>query len=73
MKDGVLHIDFDTVELPEYDEVNDENIDDISTKCIQLYESFIRQYPEQWFSLFHRLWSKEGYPKVTRSLREIFF
>jgi KDO2-lipid IV(A) lauroyltransferase len=73
MKDGVLHIDFDTVDLPEYDEINDGNIHDISTKCIQLYEPFIRQYPEQWFSLFHRLWSKEGYPKVTRSLREIFF
>lgn len=60
MKDGELHIDFDTVDLPEYHEISDANIDDISTRCIQLYEPFIRQYPEQWFSLFHRLWSKTG-------------
>jgi KDO2-lipid IV(A) lauroyltransferase len=73
MKDGELHIDFDTVDLPEYQEINDENIADISARCLQLYEPFIRQYPEQWFSLFHRLWSKTGYPKVKRSFRQIFF
>jgi KDO2-lipid IV(A) lauroyltransferase len=73
MKDGELHIDFDTVDLPEYQEINDENITDISERCIQQYEPFIRQYPEQWFSLFHRLWSKKGYPKVKRSFRQIFF
>ncbi len=72
MKDGELHIDFDTVDLPEYDEINDEAIKDISSRCIQRYEPFIRQYPEQWFSLFHRLWSKKGYPKVKRSFRQIF-
>lgn len=73
MKDGELHIDFDTVDLPEYKEINDENISDICTRSIQLYEPFIRQYPEQWFSLFHRLWSKKGYSKVKRSFRQIFF
>ncbi len=73
MKDGELHIDFDIVDLPQYHEISDENIDDISTRCIQLYEPFIRQYPEQWFSLFHRLWSKTGYSKVKRSFRQIFF
>lgn len=73
MKDGELHIDFDTVELPTYNEINEENINDISARCIQLYEPFIRQYPEQWFSLFHRLWGKEGYSKVKRSFRQIFF
>lgn len=73
MKDGELHIDFDTVDLPEYKEINDENINDICTRCIQLYEPFIRQYPEQWFSLFHRLWSKTGYSRVKRSFRQIFF
>ncbi len=73
MKDGELHIDFDTVDLPKYQEINDENIKDICTRCIQLYEPFIRQYPEQWFSLFHRLWSKKGYSKVKRSFRQIFF
>jgi Kdo2-lipid IVA lauroyltransferase/acyltransferase len=71
MKDGELHIDFDTVDLPEYGEITDENIRAILGRSIRRYEPFIRQYPEQWFSLFHRLWSKEGYPKVTRSLRQI--
>ncbi|WP_167496471.1 lysophospholipid acyltransferase family protein [Desulfopila sp. IMCC35006] len=73
MQDGELHIDFDTVDLPEYSAINEENINDISTRCIQLYEPFVRQHPEQWFSLFHRLWSKTGYTRVKRSLRQIFF
>jgi KDO2-lipid IV(A) lauroyltransferase len=73
MKDGELHIDFDTVDLPEYSEINEENINDISARSIKLYEPFIRQYPEQWFSLFHRLWTKKGYSPVRRSFREIFF
>ncbi len=73
MQDGELHIDFDTVDLPGYKEINDENIKDICRRSIQMYEPFIRQYPEQWFSLFHRLWSKKGYSTVTRSFREIFF
>jgi KDO2-lipid IV(A) lauroyltransferase len=74
MKDGELHIDFDTVELPSYDGVDDASISDISTRSIRLYEPWIRQYPEQWFSIFHRLWSKkrEDYPPVQRSLRQIF-
>ncbi|MFW2364995.1 MAG: lysophospholipid acyltransferase family protein [Desulforhopalus sp.] len=72
MKDGKLHIDFDTVDLPSYDEITEDSIHDISTRCIQLYEPFIRQYPEQWFSLFHRLWSKKDYPGVKRSLKQIF-
>ncbi len=73
MKDSELHIDFDTVTLPEYEGTNEENIQDISSRSIRSYEAFIRQYPEQWFSLFHRLWSKKEYPKVKRSLRQIFF
>lgn len=73
MKDGELHIDFKPVDLPNYSEINDENIQDISTRCIQLYEPFIKTYPEQWFTLFHRLWSKKGYKPVKRSIRQIFF
>lgn len=73
MDGGKLHIDFDTVKLPEYDEINEESIKDIATRAISLYEPFIRKYPEQWFSLFHRLWSKKGYPPVSRTLRHIFF
>lgn len=75
MKEGRLHIDFDEVELPEYEKINEESIHEISNRAIQPYECFIRTYPEQWFSLFHRLWSKkrEDYPKVRRSLKEIFF
>lgn len=72
MKDGKLHIDFDNVDLPKYDDINEQNINDICTRSIQLYEPFIRKYPEQWFSLFHRLWSKKDYPDVHRSLKEIF-
>ncbi len=72
MKDGKLCIDFDTVDLPEYGEISEENIKDITARSIALYEPFIRRYPEQWFSLFHRLWSKTGYPKVRRHLRDIF-
>lgn len=73
LKDGVLHIDFDQVTLPEYTEINDDNIKDISELTIRLYEPFIRQYPDQWFSLFHRLWSKKGYEPVQRSFKQIFF
>jgi lauroyl/myristoyl acyltransferase len=72
MRDGRFHIDFKQVELPEYHETSEEVIKDISQRCIRLYEPFIREYPEQWFSLFHRLWSKKGYPPVKRSFRQIF-
>jgi len=72
MEEGKLHIDFEPVDLPEYKETNEHSIQDISTKCIQLYEPFISTFPEQWFSLFHRLWSKKGYQPVKRSLRQIF-
>ncbi len=73
MKEGELHIDFDEVLLPKYNEINDQSIIDISSRCIKLYEPFIRAYPEQWFSLFHRLWSKKDYLPVKRSLSQIFF
>ncbi|BHH83341.1 lysophospholipid acyltransferase family protein [Desulforhopalus sp. 52FAK] len=73
MDGGKLHIDFDEVDLPHYDETNEENIKDIATRSIQLYEPFIRKYPEQWFSLFHRLWGKKDYPPVKRTLKQIFF
>jgi KDO2-lipid IV(A) lauroyltransferase len=73
MDGGKLHIDFDKVNLPVYPETNEDYIKDIATRSIQLYEPFIRKYPEQWFSLFHRLWSKKGYEPVKRSLKQIFF
>lgn len=73
MKEGKLHIDFKPVDLPHYPEISEESINDISSRCIQLYEPFVRSYPEQWFSLFHRLWSKKGYEPVKRSFRQIFF
>jgi Kdo2-lipid IVA lauroyltransferase/acyltransferase len=74
VKNGKLHIDFDNVPLPAYNEITEENIRDISATSIQCYESFIRENPEQWFNLFHRLWSKTDYPeRVPRSFREIFF
>ena len=73
MRDGEMHIDFATVELPQYKEINEQNIQDISRRCLRLYEPFIRQYPEQWFSLYHRLWGKTGYDKVPRTFKEIFF
>ena len=72
MDKGKLHIDFDTIQLPSYDEVSEEHIKDITARSIKLYEPFIRKYPEQWFSLFHRLWSKKDYPEVKRTLRQIF-
>jgi len=72
MKDGELHIDFDEVELPRYANIDDESIADISSRCLRLYEPFVRAYPEQWFSLFHRLWGKKDYPPVKRSLAQIF-
>jgi Kdo2-lipid IVA lauroyltransferase/acyltransferase len=74
VKNGKLHIDFEDVSLPAYNEINEETISDISTISIRGYESFIRKYPEQWFNLFHRLWSKTDYPKsVPRTFRQIFF
>lgn len=72
MKDGIFHIDIDTVDLPEYETIDDESMRDISRRAIKGYEPFIREYPEQWFSLFHRLWSKKEYDPVERSLRDIF-
>jgi KDO2-lipid IV(A) lauroyltransferase len=72
MKDGELHIDFDEVGLPRYTNIDDESIADISSRCLRLYEPFVRAYPEQWFSLFHRLWGKKDYPPVKRSLAQIF-
>ena len=74
MENGKMHIDFDTVDLPAYEEINENNINDISSRAIKLYEPFIRKYPEQWFSLFHRLWSKDSndYPPVNRTLKQIF-
>lgn len=72
MKDGRLHIDFDTIDLPQYTAVSEENIKDICSRSISRYEPYIRKYPEQWFSLFHRLWIKRGYPQVKRNLKDIF-
>ncbi len=73
MDGGKLHIDFKRVDLPEYNAINEENIQDVSSRSIVLYESFIRKYPDQWFSLFHRLWTKKGYLPVKRSIKQIFF
>ncbi len=73
LKDNKLHIDFERVSLPSYNEINEDNIADITSRSIKWYEPYIRTYPEQWFSLFHRLWSKKGYPKkIERSFRQIF-
>ena len=73
MKNGRLHIDFEHVELPEYAAISDESIQEIANLSIRKYEKTIRTYPEQWFSLFHRLWQKKGYERrITRSLKDIF-
>jgi len=73
MKNERLHIDFERVELPRYKEINDCNIQEISNLSIQHYQKTIASYPDQWFSLFHRLWKKQGYPrKIARSLEDIF-
>jgi Kdo2-lipid IVA lauroyltransferase/acyltransferase len=74
VKNGKFHIDFKDVRLPVYHEITEENIQEICTASIGGYETFIRDNPEQWFNLFHRLWSKKDYPKsVPRSLGQIFF
>lgn len=73
MKDGILHIDFERVNLPVYNSINDQNIQEIGNLSIRNYEKTIRSYPEQWFSLFHRLWKKKGYePRIDRSFEDIF-
>ena len=73
VKEGRLHIDFEKVELPEYHEISDANIQEISNLSIIKYQKTITSYPTQWFSLFHRLWKKDGYPpKVPRSFWQIF-
>jgi Kdo2-lipid IVA lauroyltransferase/acyltransferase len=72
MQEGKLHIDFDRVELPIYQDITEENIQDITTRSIHKYEPLIRRYPEQWFSLFHRLWTKTGYQQIRRSFGEVF-
>jgi lauroyl/myristoyl acyltransferase len=73
LKDNQLHIDFERVSLPRYDRISDANIEQISNLSIQGYEKTIAAYPDQWFSLFHRLWKKHGYQdKVKRSLTDIF-
>ena len=74
MKDGQLCIDFDRVGCPSFQQIDEESIATISTAALQKYEPHIKKYPEQWFSLFHRLWSKSGYPeKIRRTGGEIFF
>lgn len=73
IKNDELHIDFERVELPSYDEINDANINEVSNISIKCYEKTIKAYPDQWFSLFHRLWKKSDYPrKITRSIKELF-
>lgn len=73
LKNNKLHIDFDRVQLPVYKQINEENIADITARSIKWYEPYIQTYPEQWFSLFHRLWKKTGYPiKIKRTFRQIF-
>jgi len=73
VKNGVLHIDLDDVPLPAYDAVTEENIQQICSSSIKPYEAFIRENPEQWFNLFHRLWTKKDYPqRVPRTFRQIF-
>jgi Kdo2-lipid IVA lauroyltransferase/acyltransferase len=74
VKNRKLHIDFEDVPLPGYEQINEDNIRDISATSIRGYESFIREYPEQWFNLFHKLWSKTDYPeRVPRTFRQVFF
>lgn len=73
MKNGKLHIDFDTVDLPDYTEISEDAIQDLTTRAISKYEMHIRNYPEQWFSLFHKLWTKKGYDKVSRNFRDLIF
>jgi len=73
MENNTLHIDFEAVDLPEFSEVNDQAIQQICNLSISGYEKTIRRFPTQWFSLFHRLWKKDGYPpKVPRSFKDIF-
>lgn len=73
VKDGRLHIDFERVDLPQYHEISDKNIQEIANLSIKYYEKTIRAFPEQWFSLFHRLWEKKGYESsINRSLKDIF-
>lgn len=73
VKNGRLHIDFERVEMPRYTVINDENIQEISNLSIRYYEKTIEAFPDQWFSLFHRLWQKQGYQqKINRSLKDIF-
>ena len=73
VKEGLLHIDFERVDLPEYTEISESTIQEISNLSIKNYQKTITTYPNQWFSLFHRLWKKDGYPeKIPRTLRQIF-
>lgn len=73
MRNDRLHIDFERVALPSYTELTDETIQDVSNLSIAHYEKTVAAYPTQWFSLFHRLWKKDGYPqKVPRTLKQIF-
>jgi len=74
MKDECLHIDFERVKLPDYSDINDFTISEISNLSIKGYEKTIRTYPDQWFSLFHRLWKKTGYPRrIKRSFKDLLF
>lgn len=73
LKKGKLHIDFEQVDLPEYNDISDDIIQEISNLSIKNYEKTIQTYPEQWFSLFHRLWKKHGYQsRINRSFKNIF-
>ncbi len=74
MKNNQLHIDFERVKLPDFSGINDFSISEISNLSIKGYEKTIQAYPDQWFSLFHRLWKKTGYPDhIDRSFKDLLF
>ncbi len=74
MENERLHLAFKKVYLPEYHQTDEVAINDVCARAVRHFEPFFRSHPEQWFSLYHRLWSKKRafYPRVKRTIRDIF-
>jgi KDO2-lipid IV(A) lauroyltransferase len=72
--DDRLNIELREIKLPATSaEINEESINLIMNRVISEYEPFIREHPEEWFNLFHKIWKLSGYPaRISRSWRDIF-
>lgn len=69
MKNMKYHLIIKKVNVPEYNEINNESINSIMSKVLKEYEEIVKTYPEQYL-WFHKLWGKPK-QKIKRTIKEI--